>query len=230
MTLPDVVLLDSGLLGLVSHPNADRVTAEVVWWLDALLSSGVSVPVPEISDYEVRRGLLRAGRQRGARGRKSGRKPAMDDGKIARASKLMRDRETPISGVWEAVGVSRATLTVTRRPMTGRGGAYKEAAPEDEPIRAFAATFALTADSPSVFPLMPFGRNPLAISLAHGSLAHCGFRREPAVSASRRASRRRSPSRTRSARDGHTAFSVTSARRGLMPQTWWRRARASRPT
>lgn len=45
-----------------------------------------------------------------ARGRKGGRKPAMDEKKIALASKLMRDRETPISEVCEAVGVSRATL------------------------------------------------------------------------------------------------------------------------
>lgn len=36
-------------------------------WLDALLTSGVSVLVPEIADYEVRRELLRAGRQRGVR-------------------------------------------------------------------------------------------------------------------------------------------------------------------
>lgn len=63
----DVVLLDSGPLGLVSHPNADRVNAEAVQWLNALLSAGVSVLVPEIADYEVRRELLRAGRQRGVR-------------------------------------------------------------------------------------------------------------------------------------------------------------------
>ena len=39
-----------------------------------------------------------------------GREPAIDEGKIALASKLMRDRETPVSAVCEAVGVSRATL------------------------------------------------------------------------------------------------------------------------
>lgn len=63
----DIVLLDSGPLGLVSHPNAERANAEAVQWLDALLSAGVSVLVPEIADYEVRRELLRAGRQRGVR-------------------------------------------------------------------------------------------------------------------------------------------------------------------
>lgn len=45
-----------------------------------------------------------------ARGRKGGRKPVMDPKKIALASKLMRDRETPVSEVCEAVGVSRATI------------------------------------------------------------------------------------------------------------------------
>jgi len=64
---PDVVLLDSGPLGLVSHPNADRINADAVQWLDALLSAGVFVLVPEIADYEVRRELLRADRQRGVR-------------------------------------------------------------------------------------------------------------------------------------------------------------------
>lgn len=45
-----------------------------------------------------------------ARGRKGGRKPAMDQKKISLVLKLTRDRETPISEVREAVGVSRATL------------------------------------------------------------------------------------------------------------------------
>lgn len=45
-----------------------------------------------------------------ARGRKGGRKPVMDRKKLALASRLMKDRETPVSEVCEAVGVSRATL------------------------------------------------------------------------------------------------------------------------
>jgi DNA invertase Pin-like site-specific DNA recombinase len=45
-----------------------------------------------------------------ARGRKGGRKPVMDAKKLALASRLMKDRETPIGEVCEAVGVSRATL------------------------------------------------------------------------------------------------------------------------
>ena len=42
--------------------------------------------------------------------RTRGRKPVMDDRKVASPSKLMRDRETSIAEVREAVGVSRATL------------------------------------------------------------------------------------------------------------------------
>lgn len=57
-------MLDSAPLGLVSHPNAERINAEIVEWLYGLLSAGVSVEIPEIADYEVRRELLRAGRRR----------------------------------------------------------------------------------------------------------------------------------------------------------------------
>ncbi len=58
----------------------------------------------------------------------------MDERKIAIASKLMRDRETPISEVCEAVGVSTATLyrsgspTASRRSAAG-GRAWADEAP-----------------------------------------------------------------------------------------------------
>lgn len=51
-----------------------------------------------------------------ARGRKGGRKPVMNDMSISLAAKLMRDRETPVPEVCEAVGVSRATLHRYLRP------------------------------------------------------------------------------------------------------------------
>jgi predicted nucleic acid-binding protein len=51
-----VVFLDAGPLGLVIHPRADQ---EIIAWLKRLLQSGVSVLIPEIADYEVRRELLR---------------------------------------------------------------------------------------------------------------------------------------------------------------------------
>lgn len=56
------VLLDSGPLGLITGPhtlpNAEACRA----WLDTLVVAGVQVRVPDLSDYEVRRELLRAGR------------------------------------------------------------------------------------------------------------------------------------------------------------------------
>jgi DNA invertase Pin-like site-specific DNA recombinase len=45
-----------------------------------------------------------------ARGRKGGRKRVMDEKKAALAARLMKDKDTPIAQVCEAVGVSRATL------------------------------------------------------------------------------------------------------------------------
>jgi len=54
--MTDVVLLDSGPRGMISHP---RATVEVVTWFARLVASGVEVLIPEIADYEVRRELLR---------------------------------------------------------------------------------------------------------------------------------------------------------------------------
>ena len=51
------MLLDAGPLGLVSHP---RKNPEIKTWLQALLQTGTIVRVPEITDYEVRRELIRA--------------------------------------------------------------------------------------------------------------------------------------------------------------------------
>jgi predicted nucleic acid-binding protein len=60
--MTEVVLLDAGPLGLISHPRARE---EIVEWLARLVAAGVSVLIPEIADYEVRRELLRAGRTKG---------------------------------------------------------------------------------------------------------------------------------------------------------------------
>jgi DNA invertase Pin-like site-specific DNA recombinase len=45
-----------------------------------------------------------------AHGRKGGRKPVMDQKKLALASAMLKNREIPVSEVCEAVGVSRSTL------------------------------------------------------------------------------------------------------------------------
>jgi toxin FitB len=60
--MANVVLLDAGPLGMISHP---RPSHEIAAWLARLVSMGVTVVLPEIADYEVRRELLRAGRSKG---------------------------------------------------------------------------------------------------------------------------------------------------------------------
>ena len=49
------LLLDSGPLGMIAHP---RPNPEIAVWLDNLLASGITIILPEIADYEVRRSFL----------------------------------------------------------------------------------------------------------------------------------------------------------------------------
>lgn len=58
------MLLDTGPLELVSHPNAAIKNKQAAQWLRGLLAADVAVLVPEIADYELRRELLRAGKAR----------------------------------------------------------------------------------------------------------------------------------------------------------------------
>lgn len=60
-----IVLLDAGPLGRVTNPRGNIESQQCKQWLVALLAQGVRVFVPEITDYEVRRELLRARRTRG---------------------------------------------------------------------------------------------------------------------------------------------------------------------
>ena len=57
----EAVALDSGPLGRLVHP---RLNTEISDWVDGTLDAGVAVYLPEIVDYEVRRGLLAAGMTR----------------------------------------------------------------------------------------------------------------------------------------------------------------------
>ena len=52
------IILDAGPLGRIAHPRPNREIAE---WLTGLLKAGVTVILPEIADYEVRRNLLLEG-------------------------------------------------------------------------------------------------------------------------------------------------------------------------
>ncbi len=62
-----VVLADSGPLGLISNPKASPEAAECRAWLAALVLRRVTVAVPEICDYELRRELLRSRKTEGVR-------------------------------------------------------------------------------------------------------------------------------------------------------------------
>jgi len=56
-----IILLDSGPLGLITNSGSSSAERrECNSWLEGLVFQGVSIKVPEIADYEVRRELLRA--------------------------------------------------------------------------------------------------------------------------------------------------------------------------
>ena len=57
--MPDIVLLDSGPLGLVSARPGSPARDQCRLWIGVLLARRVKVVVPEIADYEVRRELTR---------------------------------------------------------------------------------------------------------------------------------------------------------------------------
>ncbi|MFA6450525.1 MAG: PIN domain-containing protein [bacterium] len=56
-----LVLLDTGILGMATHPTGN---SDVKEWLQKILSYGYIAVIPEICDYELRRELLRAGKYR----------------------------------------------------------------------------------------------------------------------------------------------------------------------
>ena len=58
------IVLDSGPLGALAHP---RRNTDIAAWLDGVLAAGVVVYLPEIIDYDVRRGLLAAHMTRSVR-------------------------------------------------------------------------------------------------------------------------------------------------------------------
>ncbi len=62
-----LVFLDTGPLGMVTNPRAAEQTERCSHWFEGLLARGVRVLVPEITDYELRRELLRAEKIEGLR-------------------------------------------------------------------------------------------------------------------------------------------------------------------
>lgn len=59
--MSSIILLDSGVLGMVTHPRRNQDAKD---WLREKLAAGMVVLVPEIADYELRRELLRAEKRR----------------------------------------------------------------------------------------------------------------------------------------------------------------------
>ena len=62
-----LIVLDTGVLGLVTNPNSNTGTQECKAWLRHHVVRNNVIVVPEIADYEVRRELLRAGKTEGLR-------------------------------------------------------------------------------------------------------------------------------------------------------------------
>lgn len=60
-----IVLLDAGPLGMITNPKSSSDTEACKNWLANLVYQGIEVVIPEIADYEVRRELLRAGKDGG---------------------------------------------------------------------------------------------------------------------------------------------------------------------
>jgi hypothetical protein len=60
-----IVLLDAGPLGMITNPKSSPENEACKNWLASLAYIGVEVVIPEIADYEVRRELFRAGKDRG---------------------------------------------------------------------------------------------------------------------------------------------------------------------
>lgn len=59
----EVVFLDSGPLGLLTHPQRSVEVIALTDWVSQCLIHGHSVVVPAIVYYELKRELLRAGKQ-----------------------------------------------------------------------------------------------------------------------------------------------------------------------
>jgi hypothetical protein len=59
------VLLDAGPLGMIAHPRSSPENDACTTWVASLALRGRKIVLPEISDYEVRRELIRAGKSAG---------------------------------------------------------------------------------------------------------------------------------------------------------------------
>ena len=59
-----VILLDTGTLGVLTNPNRNPHLRAIRRWLIDLQNAGRRIILPEITDYELRRELIRNGSQK----------------------------------------------------------------------------------------------------------------------------------------------------------------------
>ena len=62
-----IIVLDATPLGLLSNPRQTSASTRCQTWAADLVAAGCRLIVPEMSDYEVRRELVRGGRTRSVR-------------------------------------------------------------------------------------------------------------------------------------------------------------------
>jgi predicted nucleic acid-binding protein len=60
-----IIVLDTGIIGIVTNPNSSTQSFACTSWLKRKLIDQIAVFVPEICDYELRRELLRANKVQG---------------------------------------------------------------------------------------------------------------------------------------------------------------------
>jgi predicted nucleic acid-binding protein len=65
--LVESILLDAGVLGILTNPKRSETGESCALWLQAAIVANCQILVPEITDYEVRRELIRANKMRGLR-------------------------------------------------------------------------------------------------------------------------------------------------------------------
>jgi hypothetical protein len=63
----NIVVLDTGTLGLLTHPRARPDAVDCRRWAQALLFGSTRLIIPGIAEYELRRELVRAGKTLGLR-------------------------------------------------------------------------------------------------------------------------------------------------------------------
>jgi hypothetical protein len=61
------VVLDAGILGLLTNPKRSDIGEACGRWLQSMIVSNCPILVPEITDYEIRRELLRSNKLNGLR-------------------------------------------------------------------------------------------------------------------------------------------------------------------